>query len=188
MSRIEGTGPLGSGVNEMKVNREGEALTFAVSEQEVEHVSETLGLSFNWSSDIVASVGAAGTVLLLQNTSKTHDLHIEHIGIANGVTDSEVTIHVIKGATTPSGTTAITGFNLNTGSSNVAEAVAVTRDTANATQGTVIGTEWMAADSNVDVDVRGLILTTDSAVGVDHIAGSSETAITIVGFYKLKIG
>ena len=186
MARLEGTGPKGAGINEQKVNVEGEALVFAVAEQEIEHVSEQIGLSFNWSSDIVASVGSAGTVLLLQNTSKTHDLHIEHIEIANGVTESEVTIHVIKGAITPSGTTAITGFNLNTGKSDVADAVAVTRDTANSTQGTVIGTAWMAADTNVDVDVRGLILTTDAAVGVDHVAGSSETAISIVGFYKIK--
>ena len=186
MARLEGTGPKGAGINEQKVNSEGEALTFAVAEQEIEHVSEESGLSFNWSSDIVASVAAAGTILLVQNTSKTHDLHIEHIGIANGVTASEVTIHVITGATTPSGTTSITGFNLNTGSSNVAEAVAVTRDTANATQGTVIATEWMQADTDLDVDVRGLILTTDAAVGVDHVVGSSETAISIVGFYKPK--
>jgi len=186
MGNLIGSDPKGAGQNEQKVTSDGKALTFAVAEQEIEHVSEEEGLSFNWSSDIVASVAANGTILLVQNTSKTHDLHIEHIGIANGVTASEVTIHVITGATTPSGTTTITGFNLNTGSSNVAEAVAVTRDTANSNQGTVIGTEWMAADTDLDVDVRGLILTTDAAVGVDHVIGSSETAISIVGFYKAK--
>lgn len=187
MGRIEGTGTGASGLNEMKVNIEGEALTFAVSEQEIEHVSEASGLSFNWSSDIVASVGAAGTIMMVQNTSKTLDLHIEHISVNNGDTVSEVTVHVVTSATTPSGTTAITGLSLNTGKPQVADAVAVTRDTANSAQGTVIASRWLGVDSSVDIDTRGLILTTNSAIAVDHVAGTSEVAMTVVGFYKLKV-
>ena len=34
--RFEGTDPSGAGVNEVKVNKEGEALVFSVSEQEIE--------------------------------------------------------------------------------------------------------------------------------------------------------
>jgi len=186
MGRIEGTGKGGAGINELKVNEEGEALVFSVSEQEIEHVSEREGLSFNWSSDIF-SASANDTILMVRNTSKTHDLHIEHIGLACGVTASEHTIHVIKDSTTLAGDGAtITGFNLNTGKSAVAEAEAVVDETANSSQGTVIGTEWIATDTDLDIDVRGLILTTNAAVGVDRVETGTESAVTITGFYKLK--
>ena len=74
--KIQGTSSSGKGgINELAVNNEGEAEVFAISEQEIEHVSEANGLSFNWSSGTV-DVASAGTVLLVKNTSATQNLHI----------------------------------------------------------------------------------------------------------------
>ena len=170
----------------MKVNDEGEGLVFAVAEQEIEHISERQGLAFSWSSDLF-SASANDTVLLVQNTSKTHDLHIEFISLSNGTTASEWTIHVISSATTPTGDGAtITGFCLNTGKSEVAEAVAIVDETANSSEGTVVGTRYLVTDTNIDVDTHGLILTTNAAVAIDVVTGSTAMSATVTGFYKVK--
>jgi len=183
MAIIEGTGPNGAGTNQMHVNTEGEATVFAVTEEELEHVSEHDGLAFNWSSGTV-DIDAADTVLLVKNTSTTHELHIETIEIDNGSVASEYDIHVPTTEVTPTGTT-VTGFNLNTARSEVAEASAKSDETNN-TQGTIIATRYMSVDENTSVDVRGLILGTNKSVAVDVVANTSESAVTIIGLYKLK--
>lgn len=179
MSRITGTGAKG-GVHELRINAEGEAEVFAVSEQEIEHVSEANGLAFNWSSGTV-DVAAAGTVLLVKNTSALH-LHIEHIEIDNGSVASEYTIHVPTSEVTPAGVT-VTGFALNTAKSEVAEADAKSNESNN-TQGTIIRTLYMQVDEDADVDTAGLILAKNKSVAVDVVENTSESAITVIGFYK----
>ena len=180
MSRLEGTDPKGSGVNEQKVNDGGEALVFAVVEDELEHQSEKEGLAFNWSSDTV-DVDGNDTVLLVKNTSDKN-LHIESISIDNGSTASEYTIHLPTTEVTVTGTT-VTGTNLNTGKSNVAAASAASDETNN-TQGNVVFTRFMAVDSNASINTRGLILGKNKSVAIDVVADTSESAATIRGFYE----
>lgn len=178
--KLEGTAPNGAGQNEQKVNNEGQALVFAVVEDELEHQSEANGLSYNWSSDTI-DIDAGDTVLLIKNTSDNH-LHIESISIANGSVASEYTVHLPTTEVTVTGTT-VTGTNLNTASANVADASSASDETNN-TQGNVVFTRFMAVDSNEIINTRGLILGKNKSVAVDVVADTSESAVTIRGFFK----
>ena len=178
MSQIEdgkGTG------NKAQVNKENQLVVSAVTSTELEHESEENGSGYNWSSDIV-SIDAADTVLLVKNTSDI-PLHIEYIEIANGATASEYTLHLPTTEVTPSGGTVVTGTNLNTASSNVADAVSRS-DEENNTQGNVIGTVWLAIDRHYKFLTPGLILGKNKSIGIDAVVTTAETAATIVGHYQ----
>lgn len=180
---LQGTSSSGKGgINKAAINSEGEQETFAVSEEEIEHVSEASGLAFNWSSDLVDVAAGDGTVLLVKNTSSTHHLHIEQIDIANGALESEYTVHLPTTEVTVTGTT-VTGTSTNTSKGEVAVAIAASKETNNS-QGNVIGTVFMAINSNVAIDVRGIILGTNKSIAVDVVADTAESAVSIVGFYK----
>ncbi len=169
----------GSG-NRAQVSAENQLSVAAVTVSELEHESEAHGTSYRWSTDIV-SVDANDTVFLLKNTSDTH-LHVDSVSIANGSTASEYTIHLPTTEVTPTGAT-VTGTNLNTSSSNVADADAKADETNN-TQGNVIGTVWLAVDRNQNIPTPGLILGKNKSIAVDVVATVTETAVTISGHYE----
>ena len=179
MAQIEdgkGTG------NRAEVNAENQLIIKAISESELEYESEVNGLSYNWASDLVDVAAGDDTVLLVKNLSDK-PLHILSVLIANGSTASEYTIHLPTTEVTPTGT-AVVGTNLNTASSNVADALAKSLETNN-TQGTVIGTVWLAVDRNILIPTTGVILGKNKSIGVDVIADTSESAVTITGHYTL---
>ena len=179
MAQIEdgkGTG------NRAEVNAENQLIIKAISESELEYESEVNGLAYSWASDIVDVAAGNDTVLLVKNLSDK-PLHILSIFIANGSTASEYTIHLPTTEVTPTGT-AIVGTNLNTASSNVADALAKSLETDN-TQGNVIGTVWLAVDKNIRIPTEGVILGKNKSVGVDVVADTSESAVTIIGHYTL---
>lgn len=178
MAQIEdgkGTG------NRAKVNKENQLVVLAITEPILEHESQENGAAYNWSSDIV-SVDGGDTVLLVKNTSDTN-LHIDSVEIANGATPSEYTLHLPTAEVTLSGGSVVTGTNLNTGSSNVADALSRSDEEGNA-QGNVIGTVWLAIDRNHTFLTPGLILGKNKSLGVDVVVTTAETAATIVGHYE----
>ncbi len=179
--RLDGTDPSGSGINEQKVNKEGQALTFSITQTELVHESEENGSAYNWSTDLV-NIDANDTVLLIKNTSDNH-LHIDSIRIANGSTASEYTIHLPTADVTVTGTT-VTGTNLNTASSNVASSSAASDETNNS-QGNVIETVFLSIDSNIEIGELGLILGKNKSVAIDVVAATTETAVTIVGHFEV---
>lgn len=183
MGRIEGIDPKGGSPNEAKVDDTGKLLNFSTVEDEFESVSEQKGLAYNWTSKLV-DVAANGTVLLVKNTSKTHDLHIESITIDNGSTASEFQVQLPTTEVTPTGTT-VTGTNLNTASSNVAEADAKSIETDN-TQGNIIFNPFLAVDRSRTINTRGLIIGTNKSVAIDQVENTSEVSATIRGYYKVK--
>ena len=178
MAQIEdgkGTG------NRAQVNKENQLAVSAVVVTELEDESEENGQAYNWSSDII-SINGGDTVLLVKNTSDT-DLHIEYVEVANGATASEYTLHLPTAEVTLSGGSVVTGTNLNTGSSNVADALSRSDEEGNA-QGNVIGTVWLAIDRNHKWPTPGLILGKNKSIGVDVVVTTAETAATIVGHYE----
>ena len=186
MARLEGTDPDGAGINEQKVNKEGQALTFATTQSELEHESEENGAAYSWSSDIVNAGAANDTTLLVKNTSDTH-LHIDSIFITCGSVSSEFTIHLPTTevtVTAGSGGAVVTGTNLNTTSSNVADASAASNESNNA-QGNVIGTVFLAIDRAYLFLTPGLILGKNKSIGIDTVEDTTESAITIVGHYEV---
>jgi len=169
----------GSG-KKVGVNDENQMTVASTSQSELEHESEENGAGYNWSSDITDVAAGGGTVLLVKNTSDT-PLHIECVKIANGVLASEYTVHLPTTEVTVTGVT-VTGTNLNTASSNVAEASAASKETNNS-QGNVISTVWLAADSNVSVETPGLILGKNKSVALDVVENTAESACSIIGHY-----
>lgn len=153
----------------------------AITEPEIEEASED-GQAYLWATDLV-NIDSDDTVLLVKNTSDTN-LHIEAIYIANGSTASEFTIHVITAVDATVAGTVVTGFNLNTGSANVADASAASDETAYTAQGTVIVTMFLLAETNQLLMMPGLILAKNKAIAVDVVDTTTEVACTIVGHYE----
>lgn len=164
-----------------KVLKDGELLVRAVTEDDIEHVSETAGQAYAWVSQNL-DIDAADTLLLLHNTADTN-LHINRLIISAGNAITRYEIHIITDATTPVGG-AITGFNLNTGSSNVADALAKSDETANSSQGTVIYDISLLARTTLVVETSGLILAKNVAIGVDQVSESDSGNVTIIGHYE----
>lgn len=162
-----------------EVNKEQQLVVKAITQSELEHESEQNGAGYNWSSGTI-DIDAADTVLLVKNTSDT-PLHIECIKISNGALASEYTIHLPTTEVTPTGT-AVTGTNLNTGSSKVADADAKSDETNNS-QGNIIKTVYLAVDSEHPEETPGLILAKNKSVAVDVVANTAESAVTIIGHY-----
>jgi len=167
--------------NRAEVNKENQLVVSAITVSELEHESEENGQGYNWTTDIVDPAAGAATVLLLKNTSDT-PLHIETVLIANGSTVSEYTIHLPTSEVTLTGGATVTGTNLNTASSNVADASAQSNETNNV-QGNVIYDVFLLVDTTIEIDTPGLILGKNKSIGVDVVTDVSESSVTIVGHF-----
>ena len=168
-----------------RVRREGQAEVFAVTVDEFENVSARSRLSFSWGI-VPANFSAAETLLLLQNTSAALHLHITDIDYLNDL-DSQVEVHVIDAATTPSGGAEVIGFCYNRTAPRVAAAVAFSNETGNSGQGTILWEHEVIADTPHHIELQGaLILPNGAAIGVDVVAGATALAsLTIKGFYAI---
>jgi hypothetical protein len=162
---------------------EGRLRILADVQPEFKHVSESDSLSFAWSI-VAADFAAAATLLIVQNTSSDLVLHIAQISFSTD-NASEVDIHTIAGATTPSGGTAVVGRCLNVAAKKVAEAVGHSNDTANSAQGDIIWSNRVLAATLVTVDFHGaLILGNTDAIAVDITTAPTSLAnCNIMGFY-----
>lgn len=164
------------------VNADGQLATEAVTSGHFDHNSEHHGRAFSWASGTY-DPAAADTILLVKNTSTSFDLLIHHIWLSTDV-DTRVIIHVpTTTVTTPAGTT-VTGVNLNTGSNNVADSVAM-RDETNNSQGDVVWSgEIYAVSGPIKIDFEGsLILARNKSVGVDYVADVAACDVTIFGHF-----
>jgi len=185
MARLEGTDPDGSGINEQKVNKDGQATVFAVTQSELEHESEHSGAGYTWASDVINAGSTNDTTLLVKNTSDTH-LHIDSVFISCGSVSSEFTIHLPTTevtVTAGSGGAVVTGVNINTTSSNVADASAASNESNNA-QGDVIGTVFLAVDRSQLFLTHGLVIGKNKSIAIDSVEDTTEAAITITGHYE----
>jgi len=178
MSRLQGTDPDTGGINEQKVNSQGQALVKAITESDFENASEA-GLAYNWSSGII-DIDATDTVLLLKNESDD-PLHIESITINNGSVASQYQVHLPTTEVTPTGAT-VSGTLLNTGKTGDPDATARSDETNN-TQGTIIFHPMLAVDDDTTINTVGLILGKNKSVGIDVVAETTESGVTIRAHY-----
>ena len=131
---------------------------------------------------------AHDTILGVQNDSTTRDLFIERMWV-NSDTASQFVVHTSSGVTMAG--TALTGVNLNRGSSNVAPATAKADETGNGQQaasytGRII-TGHVAAAGLVEVRLYGsLLLPYGWNVGIDLTADAAATVMTIWGYFRDK--
>jgi len=182
--RLEGTAPDGAGINEQKVNKEGQALAFSITQTELEHESEENGVAYNWSTNSL-DLDINETLLLVKNISDA-SLHIECVKIANGAAAAQFRIHrpttdvtVVAG----SGGSVITGTNLNGASVNVADASAATDETGNAL-GNTIRTVFLGINGEHSEPTPGTILGKNQSIAIDCITEPGTAAATIIGHYE----
>jgi len=151
-----------------------------VKRTRLEDTSIENGLSFSW-SNATYDYDAADTILLVKNTSTTHNLHIDQIW-CHGDTTTTVAVFWASGVT-PAGTT-VTGVNLNTTSSNTAEATAKGDETGNS-GGSNVWVGSIPADNATPVLISsGLILASGYSIGVDYTTDGGEALVTIIGHYE----
>lgn len=170
----------GSSSRTASVNANNELLVHAITNPFLQQESEENGNAYVWSSGAV-DVDATDTILLVKNTS-SGALHIDRVLIANGSVASRYDVHIPTTAvTTPTGT-ANTGINLNTASANTADAISKVDETTNS-QGSILAQVYLAADSNVTIDLRGTFLGKNSSIAIDVLLDTSESAVSIYGHY-----
>ena len=146
------------------------------------HSSVVDGLAYSW-TNATYNYDAADTILAVQNTSTTHNLHIDQIW-CHGDTTTRVIVHATsEDGFTIAGTT-VTGVNLNRASSNTASATAKADETGN-TQGNIFWAGSIPADNATPVAIGlGIILDLSDAIAVDFTDDGGEALVTIIGHYE----
>lgn len=151
----------------------------AVIEPELHDVSEEFGLAFSW-TNLTYDYAAGDTILLVKNQSD-NSLSIDAIIVSSDVA-TEVIIHIPTAEVTPTGS-AVVGFNLNTSSANVAEALAKATETNN-TQGDIVSSFRISANNSKTFPLVGsLILPKNKSVGVDFVTNGAACNVSIIGFF-----
>ena len=141
------------------------------------------GLAFSW-SNATYNYDAADTILAVQNTSTTHNLHIDQIW-CHGDTTTRVVVHATSENGFTMAGTSVTGVNLNRSSSNVAGATAKADETGN-TQGNILWSGSIPADSATPVMVNsGIVLDLNDVIAVDYTDDGGEAFVTIIGHYEM---
>lgn len=143
------------------------------------------GKAYSWSS-LTYDPDANDTILGVQNTSSTENLHICQITITSDAITQWV-VHTSSGVTMAG--TAVTGVNLNRSSTNLASAIAKTDETGNTQQADGytgrIYTGRVPANGHVLLEPNGsIILPNNWMIGVDFTAAATAGNITIIGYYK----
>jgi len=140
------------------------------------------GQAYSW-TNATYNYDAADTILAVQNTSTTHNLHIDQIW-CHGDTTTRVIVHATsEDGFTIAGTT-VTGVNLNRASSNTAAATAKADETGN-TQGNIFWAGSIPADNATPVAIGlGVILDLSDAIAVDFTDDGGEALVTIIGHYE----
>ncbi len=162
-----------------EVDSDGRAYVIARSIDELAVVAKEKGLAFSW-SNVDYNYTAADTVLAVENNSPTRKLYITEILVA-GDTASEVIVHRPTTNVTMAGT-AVTGVNLNGGSTEVAEATGIANETGN-TQGSVLArVRIVAAGNSVAIKVPA-VLAQNQMIGVDFVTEGGAATVTIFGFF-----
>jgi len=146
------------------------------------HSSVVDGGAYSW-TNVTYNYDAADTILAVQNTSTTQNLHIDQIW-CHGDTTTRVIVHTTsEDGFTIAGTT-VTGVNLNRSSSNTASATAKADETGN-TQGNILWAGSIAADSATPVLVNaGIVLDLNDVIAVDFTDDGGEALVTIIGHYE----
>ena len=175
------------GINPVKakIRSEGQLETFSTIVDEFENVSARDSNSFSWTT-VPYNSSDADTVLAVQNTHDTLQLHIVEIRIKSDASSVSCVVFTIDAAAAPSGTL-VTGACWNRAAPKVAKAVAATDDTANTSQETIIADEELIADVPNIFDMHSaVVLGTNAMIGVDIGTGSTALcSARIIGFYAI---
>jgi hypothetical protein len=171
----------GSG-SSAKVSSENKLNVEATTYPKIYHVSEGHGQAFSW-TNVDYNYDALDTILLVKNTG-SNLLHVHH-AIFYSDTTTVVHIHRPTSEVTPTGTT-VTGVNLNGKSAHVAAASAIGDETNN-TQGSIIGSFILPADTPIQIAFEdSILLATNQSIGFDYVTVGTAAIVTMVGFFHAE--
>lgn len=151
------------------------------SDQRIYYISRDDGQSYVWAPPTYNGA-AADTVLLVKNNGVI-PLYIHEIWLSSDV-DTRWVIHLPTTNVTVAGAATIVGVNLNTGSNNVADAVAEQAETGNS-QGNIIWSgETQAAANPLLVEFGdALSLHKNKSIGIDIVGEPAIVDVSITGFF-----
>ncbi len=154
--------------------------TFAITESQFEDAAED-GNAYAWVTPVIHNTADGVTLILIKNTNPISELHIEKMWVSV-TTNAGIIAHFPTSEVTPTGTT-VTGVNLNTQSSNSADATAVHSETNNV-QGNIIWHTFPEAGESEIVEFDGaIILGQNSSFAIDLVSGTLRSQVTIWGHY-----
>jgi len=165
---------------EVEVTSEGQLVTRAIGESELEHAS-SLGNAYSWDSTELDLV-AGETFLFVKNLGTT-PLILDRL-IVNG---SNVIcfwdIGIGSATTTPAGTT-ITGVNLNESfSSALADVTSMSDETAVA-DAPIIMRVKTPIDNTLDVNLDGVVLGRNHYIQVNQETESDSGSVILIGHFE----
>ena len=168
----------------VRVSSEGRLRVQAVTEDDIEHASES-GLAFTWVSEYQAS--GDDEIIYIQSTDSDKNLLLEMIEFSSATTTEWEVIEVTSGT---AGGTTITAQNYNLSSGVVADETAFGNA---AVTGTLTGNTILRIRTNANVtfsqSTKGLILgkNDDIAITAHFLStGTATTTITITGHYEAE--
>lgn len=168
----------------VRVTRDGEQLTLAVVESELEFVSHEKGLAFSIHSTYAATGG--DEIASLENTNSDLDIIVDSVAVSTSAT-GVMFVFVVDAGLTPDGSS-ITPLNLNLGSSVLAQANAFG---GAAVTGSLVGTTIAGHDMGTSAPHKfefggGLIMPKGSIIAVTALTTGTVHA-EIVFHYAAKI-
>ena len=176
-----------------KTGRSGSLPEYTTQKNHLLHSSVVDGQAYSW-TNVTTDLAANATILLVQNTSSTLNLHIDQIWCHSDTT-TVIRVHVPRDASgnqvTPAGGDVMTGVCLNFAKGNTAAAISreneSDNDITNTTSVTskVIWAGSIPADNSTPVLINsGLILPENECVAVDQVTDTGEVYVTIIGHYE----
>lgn len=169
--------------NQAEVNSDNMLAVKAVTQTEIDFVSDEDGNAYAWASGTYNPGTGDDTILLVKNTSDSLNLHIDTIWLSTAV-DTRVVIHLITADVTLAGVTVV-GTNLNTTSSNVAPASAIRDETGNSQGDIIWSAEIFAASQPQAIQFDGaVILGKNISIGVDYVTDPTACDVTIMGHFN----
>ncbi len=166
-----------------EVNAEQELVVRAITEEEIEHASATLGSAFSWDST-EKDIDTGDTMLFVKNTGDV-PLVLDRATINGSNVVCTWTLLIGSATTTPAGGAAVEGVNLNqTFSAQSADATARSDETAVA-DGTIIDRIKTPINNTVEVNLHGVILGKGHYIQVNQITESTSGSVILFGHFEL---
>lgn len=166
-----------------EVNAEQELVVRAITEEEIEHASATLGSAYSWDST-EKDIDTGDTMLFVKNTGDV-PLVLDRATINGSNVICTWTLLIGSTTTTPAGGAVVTGVNLNQGfSSQLADAVARSDETAVA-DGSIIDRVKTPVTNTIEINLHGVILGRGHYIQINQITESTSGSVILFGHFEL---
>jgi hypothetical protein len=166
-----------------EVNAEQELVVRAITEEEIEHASATLGSAYSWDSTEL-DIDTGDTMLFVKNTGDV-PLVLDRATINGSNVICTWTFLIGSASTTPAGGAVVTGVNLNQGfSSQLADAVSRSDETAVA-DGSIFDRVKTPVSNTIEVNLHGVILGRGHYIQINQITESTSGSVIIFGHFEL---